>query len=85
VTALLAAAVSFTAILAVPAGWILGYRAHARTTATTAETLVRPHDRRPAIDSVVDVVLAAACCEPWWTSAGAVHDPTHCTRKDQTT
>lgn len=23
------------------------------------------------------------CCERWWTSAGAEHDTTHCTRKDQ--
>ncbi|MCI3240259.1 hypothetical protein [Streptomyces spinosisporus] len=34
---------------------------------------------------VVAVALAAACCERWWTSAGAEHDPNHCTRKDQTT
>jgi len=85
VTAALAATVAFTALLAAPAGWILGYRAHARTTATTAEATARPHDRRPAIDGVVAVALAAACCERWWTSAGAEHDPTHCTRKDQTT
>lgn len=40
---------------------------------------------RPAIDGVVAVALAAACCERWWTSAGTDHDPTTCTRKDQTT
>ena len=36
-------------------------------------------------DGVVKVALAAACCERWWTSAGAEHEPTTCTRKDQTT
>jgi len=45
----------------------------------------RPTDHTPAIDGVVKVALAAACCERWWTSAGAEHDPEHCTRKDQTT
>lgn len=38
----------------------------------------------PAEDGVVAVALAGACCERWWTSAGAEHDPTTCTRKDQT-
>ncbi len=26
-------------------------------------------------DAVVAVALAAACCEMWWTSAGAEHEP----------
>jgi len=52
--------------------------AHARI-----ERLARPRDRRASLeDGVVRVALAAACCERWWTSAGAEHD--HCTRKDQT-
>ena len=38
-----------------------------------------------ASDGVVAVALAAACCERWWTSAGAEHEPHTCTRKDQTT
>jgi hypothetical protein len=29
-----------------------------------------------AVDAVATVALAAACCEPWWASAGADHDPT---------
>lgn len=37
-----------------------------------------------ASDGVVAVAMAAACCERWWTSAGAEHEPTTCTRKDQT-
>lgn len=50
------------------------------------ERASRPPDPpAPAEDGVVAVALAAACCERWWTSAGAEHDPEHCTRKDQTT
>ncbi|MFF6985634.1 hypothetical protein [Streptomyces sp. NPDC010273] len=30
------------------------------------------------------VDLRADCCELWWTTAGERHDPTTCTRKDQT-
>jgi hypothetical protein len=30
----------------------------------------------PAIDGVVAVALAGACCERWWTSAGAEHEVT---------
>lgn len=33
-------------------------------------------------DGVVAVALAAACCETWWATAGADHDPDTCTRKD---
>lgn len=29
-----------------------------------------------AIDQVAAVTLAAACCDRWWTSAGALHDQT---------
>ena len=33
--------------------------------------------RRPArYDARVDQALAAACCEPWWTSCGIQHDLT---------
>lgn len=28
----------------------------------------------PAIDGVIAVALAGACCEMWWTSAGAEHE-----------
>ncbi|WP_069773053.1 hypothetical protein [Streptomyces sp. LUP30] len=35
-----------------------------------------------AQDRTVADVLNGACCELWWTSAGAEHDPTRCTRKD---
>lgn len=28
--------------------------------------------------------LRADCCELWWATAGADHDPATCTRKDQT-
>lgn len=35
-------------------------------------------------DAQVAELLAPACCETWWTSAGVQHDPEHCTRKDTT-
>lgn len=37
-----------------------------------AEPKSRP---RNAIDETTAVALAAACCERWWTSAGADHEP----------
>lgn len=46
------------------------------------ERAARPANSTPAVEGVVAVALAAACCERWWTSAGAEHDPDHCTRKD---
>jgi hypothetical protein len=50
------------------------------------ERATRPPRQRASLeDGVVAVALAAACCERWWTSAGAEHEPTTCTRKDQTT
>ncbi|MFE7273015.1 hypothetical protein [Streptomyces sp. NPDC057623] len=56
-----------------------------RAAMAQAERAARPPDPRPAIDGIVAIALAAACCERWWTSAGTDHDPTTCTRKDQTT
>lgn len=57
-----------------------------RREAVQAEWAARPTPpAEDAIDATTAVALAAACCERWWTSAGAEHDPTHCTRKDQTT
>lgn len=55
-----------------------------RREAVRAERAARPQ-LEDTSDAVVDIALAAACCERWWTSAGAEHDPSHCTRKDQTT
>ena len=40
-----------------------------------------PAEPEPCIDGVVSVALAAACCEMWWTSAGAEHDQ-QCTREE---
>ncbi|WP_411078484.1 hypothetical protein [Streptomyces sp. cmx-10-25] len=69
-------------VLALPVVWCLGYRAHAHTTdrrqALVAEATARPVDPHPAV--VADEIalglqaLAEACCERWWTSAGAEHD-----------
>lgn len=41
-------------------------------------------DARTVADAVA-LTAAAGCCETWWATAGAEHDPDHCTRKDQTT
>lgn len=38
-------------------------------------TPVRAERPRNAIDETTAVALAAACCETWWTSAGADHEP----------
>ncbi|MEU3600901.1 hypothetical protein ABZ714_19580 [Streptomyces sp. NPDC006798] len=65
-------------------GFVLGIavlaaavRLHDRTarrrTARAAEQAARPHTQ-PA--DVPALVLAAACCEIWWTSAGTDHEPT---------
>ncbi|MFC9847765.1 hypothetical protein ACFWFF_01445 [Streptomyces sp. NPDC060223] len=39
----------------------------------------------PATDMVVAVAMAGWCCDAWAATAGRDHDPTQCTRKDQTT
>jgi hypothetical protein len=55
---------------------------HARR---VADSLRRPPaTRATAEDDTVAIALAEACCERWWTSAGAEHEPTTCTRKDST-
>lgn len=52
---------------------------------TYRATLVRLEraSRPPATaqDTAVHQLLADACCERWWTSAGAEHETDHCTRK----
>lgn len=56
-----------------------------RREAVLAERAAHPHPSQraeDAIDETAAVALAAACCETWWTSAGADHEPTTCTRKD---
>jgi membrane protein implicated in regulation of membrane protease activity len=54
-----------------------------RAAATRAERAARLRQPRPAIDGVVAVALAGACCEAWWTSAGAGHEAT-CTNQRRT-
>lgn len=76
------------ALLALAAGWVLGYRAHARTVAVIAEATARPAGPHP--HAVADEIalgwqaLDEACCLRWWESRHTVHDPSTCTRKDQT-
>jgi hypothetical protein len=38
--------------------------------------------RTPGAELTVAAALAAACCETWWASAGADHDPATCTRRN---
>ncbi|MEV8031411.1 hypothetical protein [Streptomyces sp. NPDC086182] len=40
--------------------------------------------RTPGAEVAVAEAMAAACCETWWATAGAEHDPATCTRKDST-
>ncbi|MFF9205121.1 hypothetical protein ACF1AE_25535 [Streptomyces sp. NPDC014986] len=78
------------AVLALAAGWTLGYRTRAHHRTLAAEHAARPAGPHPA--AVADEIalgwqqLLEACCLRWWESGGRddVHDPSTCTRKDQT-
>ncbi|MFJ8144662.1 hypothetical protein ACIQ6R_06255 [Streptomyces sp. NPDC096048] len=85
-----AALITLAIVVGLPAVWCHGFwsrgRITARVAAERAERAARPPAQHIGLeDGVVAVALAAACCERWWTSAGAEHEPTTCTRKDQTT
>jgi hypothetical protein len=54
---------------------------HAHAEIDALKRAPAPADASDASDGVVAVALAAACCERWWTSAGAEHEPTTCTRR----
>ena len=58
-------------LLALAVGWCWGHR-------TARVRIIRIPDGPPAPlnDGVVAVALAGACCEMWWTSAGAEHEAT---------
>lgn len=45
-------------------------------------TLAAERATREDEDGVIAVALAAWCCDTWAATAGADHDPDHCTRKD---
>ncbi|MFF7452140.1 MULTISPECIES: hypothetical protein [unclassified Streptomyces] len=46
-----------------------------RREAARAELAARPAiGNNETAEAVVNVALAGACCETWWTSAGAEHD-----------
>lgn len=88
-----AALTTLAVVLGLPAVWCHGYRTHARTAdhhaALRAERAARPP--RPHNAALADEItlgwhaLNEACCLRQWETAGAEHDPEHCTRKDQTT
>lgn len=59
----------FAVLLALAVGWCWGHR-----TARIRIIHVPDGPPQPAIDGVIAVALAGACCEVWWTSAGAEHD-----------
>ncbi|MFB8298698.1 hypothetical protein ACFC66_36960, partial [Streptomyces bacillaris] len=61
-------------LLAVAAGREYVAANERRAAAVRAERAARPCGLRPITGEVVDAALAAACCERWWTSAGAAHD-----------
>lgn len=54
------------ALLSVSTGWIWGH--------STARIRIINLNTTATEDAVAAVALAAACCETWWTSAGAEHD-----------
>ena len=58
-----------TALLALAAGWCWGH-----LTSPVRTVFIPTGPPAPLDDGVVAVALAAACCETWWTSAGAEHD-----------
>lgn len=62
------------ALLALAVGWVWGH--------STARVRHVPVGATAAQDEAA-IALAEACCEPWWTSAGAEHDTATCTRKGQ--
>ncbi|WP_405543979.1 hypothetical protein OG478_22955 [Streptomyces phaeochromogenes] len=51
--------------------------AHAQLDAAT-----RPRATTPVEDGVQAVFATSWCCDAWAATAGADHDPKHCTRKD---
>jgi hypothetical protein len=81
-TAMFAAASIGAALAIVHTSWLLDEHRAALNRLDTA-------DRRPRLTTRQDVqvrqILGKECCETWWATAGAEHDPEHCTRKDQTT
>ncbi|ELP61760.1 hypothetical protein PV735_11260 [Streptomyces turgidiscabies] len=80
---------SYTAFFALASVLLLtasALHARHRKQLRAAQSVLDRPARRPRVgsveDGVVAVALAGACCERWWTSAGAEHEPTTCIRKD---
>ena len=80
-TAFFSAAAIGCALATVHTSWLLDEYRHAlaRLDANTRAAQART----TADDDAVHIAVAAAsCCETSWATAGAEHDPEHCTRKD---
>ncbi|MGW2379283.1 hypothetical protein [Streptomyces sp. NPDC001658] len=78
-TAFFAAASIGASLAIVHASWLLDEH---RYVLAQLDAATRPRRITTAQDDQVAIALAAACCEIWWATAGAEHDPDHCTRKD---
>ncbi|MFF7561934.1 hypothetical protein ACFZB4_18425 [Streptomyces pseudovenezuelae] len=70
------------ALAIVHTSWLIEEVGHVRDRLHAATGRPRLTTRQ---DVEVRKILAADCCDTWWATAGAEHDPEHCTRKDQTT
>jgi hypothetical protein len=81
-TAFLSAAAVGCALATVHTSWLLDEYRHLLARYDRDN---RALARANAEDDHVAQLLASACCDAWWATAGAEHDPEHCTRKDQTT
>lgn len=78
-----AAAIGF-ALATVHTSWLLDEHRYAVARLDAIARVAQA--RTAAVDDAVRIaVSSASCCETSWSTAGAHHDPEHCTRKDQTT
>lgn len=83
-TAFFAAAAIGCSMAIVHTSWLLEAHHHL---SVELDRATRPaHDYATSQADEARIVAAAAdCCTASWATAGAEHDPEHCTRKDQTT
>ncbi|MEU6520493.1 hypothetical protein [Streptomyces sp. NPDC046978] len=70
-------------ICALGVGHSIRMRNQLRATRLDLERASRPAPLLPITDQVVTEAIAGACCETWWASAGAEHDPKHCRKANR--